>query len=118
VASDAAVAHAVAVAAVAAAEDTEPNRRHVNHGDDGTNASAGAAPSASMVILTEREHEYGHEYGHEYEYERSSCWPIPQAALVKFVRTAPESLKWFRSDLSPENMEMLRAERPGIELSN
>eukprot|EP00536_Pseudo-nitzschia_multiseries_P005765 jgi/Psemu1/13439/gm1.13439_g len=45
-----------------------------------------------------------------------SSWPVPQAALIKFVRTAPQSLRWFRSDLSPENMDMLRSERPGIEL--
>merc|ERR1712224_846401 len=41
--------------------------------------------------------------------------PCPQEFLIKFVRNAP-SLQWFRSDLSKENMEMLRKERPGIEL--
>merc|ERR1711971_1210763 len=41
---------------------------------------------------------------------------IPQDALIKFVRNAPLSLKWFRSDLTEENMDILRLERPGIEL--
>jgi hypothetical protein len=40
---------------------------------------------------------------------------IPQNALIKFVRNAP-SLRWFRSDLTPENINMLRLERPEIEL--
>lgn len=40
--------------------------------------------------------------------------PIPQQALIKFVRKAPETLRWFRSDLTQENKEMLRRERPTI----
>ena len=43
---------------------------------------------------------------------------IPQTALIKFVRKAPLSLRWFRSDLTEENMTILRSERPGIELVN
>jgi len=43
--------------------------------------------------------------------------PFSQNALIKFVRNAP-SLRWFRSNLSPENMNMLRAERPEITLLN
>ena len=43
---------------------------------------------------------------------------IPQNALIKFVRNAPSSMRWFRSDLTLENMNMLRMERPGIELLN
>jgi len=43
---------------------------------------------------------------------------IPQNALIKFVRNAPTSLRWFRSDLTEDNMNMLRSERPGIELVN
>ncbi|VEU42832.1 unnamed protein product [Pseudo-nitzschia multistriata] len=42
--------------------------------------------------------------------------PIPQTALIKFVRNAPSTLKWFRSDLTTEHKVMLRAERPEIEL--
>jgi hypothetical protein len=33
--------------------------------------------------------------------------------LVKFVRNTP-SLRWFRSDLSPENVAILQAERPEV----
>ena len=43
---------------------------------------------------------------------------IPQNALIKFVRNAPKSLRWFRSNLTTENMTMLRLERPEIELVN
>ena len=44
--------------------------------------------------------------------------PVPQNALIKFIRNAPSTLKSFRSDLTPENMTMLRSERPEIELLN
>ena len=40
------------------------------------------------------------------------------AYLIKFVRNAPPTLRWFRSDLTSDNMEMLRMERPEIELLN
>ena len=43
---------------------------------------------------------------------------IPQNALIKFVRNAPKSLRWFRSNLTTENISMLRSERPEIELVN
>jgi hypothetical protein len=39
--------------------------------------------------------------------------PMPQAVLVQFVRHTP-SLRWFRSDLSPENAAVLQVERPEI----
>ena len=42
-----------------------------------------------------------------------SFLPMPQAALLKFVRHMPK-LKWFRSDLSRENIVMLKAERPEV----
>ena len=54
-------------------------------------------------------------YGHGVRWDPTV---IPQNALIKFVRKAPTSLKWFRSDLSHENMNTLRLERPGIELVN
>jgi hypothetical protein len=41
-----------------------------------------------------------------------------QNVLIKFVRNAPLTLHWFRSDLTLDNMTMLRMERPGIELLN
>ena len=43
---------------------------------------------------------------------------VPQNALIKFVRNASSTLRWFRSDLNQENMTMLQKERPGIELLN
>jgi hypothetical protein len=38
---------------------------------------------------------------------------IPQRGLIKFVRRAT-NLRWFRSDLTPENKAMLRRERPDV----
>ena len=43
---------------------------------------------------------------------------FPQEALIKFVRKAPPSLRWFRSNLTAENITMLRLERPAIECVN
>jgi len=43
---------------------------------------------------------------------------IPQGALIKFIRNAPSTLKWFRSDLKSRYINMLREERPGIEFLN
>jgi len=43
---------------------------------------------------------------------------VTQKALIKFVRNAPPSLLWFRSDLSPNNIQMLQTERPTIEFLN
>lgn len=42
---------------------------------------------------------------------------LSQSSLVKFVRNCP-NLRWFRSDLSKENIDLLRSERPGIEFLN
>jgi hypothetical protein len=41
------------------------------------------------------------------------CDELPQGAQVKFVRRTP-TLKWFKSDLTPENVALLRAERPDV----
>jgi hypothetical protein len=38
---------------------------------------------------------------------------LAQNRLIKFVRLTP-SLRWFRSDLSPENVAVLQAERPEV----
>ena len=43
---------------------------------------------------------------------------VPQSILMKFVRKAPATLVWFRSDLSPANIRLLQSERPGIQLLN
>ena len=40
---------------------------------------------------------------------------IPQNALIKFIRNAPQTLKWFHSDLTQGNINMLKKERPDIE---
>ena len=40
---------------------------------------------------------------------------IPQRALMKFIRNAPTTLRWFRSNLTKDNIELVRHERPGIE---
>ena len=44
--------------------------------------------------------------------------PIPQNALIKFVRSAPNTLRYFCSDLTNENIRLLQKERPAIELIN
>jgi len=43
---------------------------------------------------------------------------FPQNMLIKFVQNAPPTLKWFRSDLTKDNMDALKRERPNIELLN
>ena len=40
---------------------------------------------------------------------------ISQNALIKFIRKAPITLRWFRSNLTTQNIEMLQRERPDIE---
>jgi len=39
--------------------------------------------------------------------------PFTQVGLVKLVRNAP-NLKWFESDLTPQNVKMLQDERPDV----
>ena len=41
--------------------------------------------------------------------------PVSQEKLIQFVRNAPSSLTWFRSDLTVDNITMLQQECPGIE---
>jgi hypothetical protein len=38
---------------------------------------------------------------------------VPQHALMKMVRKMPR-LRWLRSDLTPENITILKSERPEI----
>jgi hypothetical protein len=47
--------------------------------------------------------------GARYTHKGIEPTSIPQEGLVKFVRRAP-NLRWFRSDLTPSNVEMLRRE--------
>ncbi|OEU15009.1 hypothetical protein FRACYDRAFT_239689 [Fragilariopsis cylindrus CCMP1102] len=56
--------------------------------------------------------------GFGYNYSLKFMYVFPQNALIKFVRNSPPSLRWFRSDLTQDNMTMLRLERPEIELLN
>ena len=53
-----------------------------------------------------------------HNYDQQICKTVPQNALIKYIRNAPPSLRWFRSDLSQNNIDMLRLERPGIEFLN
>jgi hypothetical protein len=46
---------------------------------------------------------------HDYKLEG----PLSQGTLMRFVRDTP-NLKWFRSDLTPDNIAVLQAERPEV----
>jgi len=46
-------------------------------------------------------------------YQKSKFTPLSQEALMKFVRNATK-LRWFRSDLTRENIVILKQERPEI----
>lgn len=46
-------------------------------------------------------------------YRRGQPSQFSQENLMKFVRASP-NLKWFRSDLTSENIEKLRIERPSV----
>ena len=41
--------------------------------------------------------------------------PIPQTVLIKFIRKAPTTMRWFRSNLTQKNIQKLQQERPNIE---
>lgn len=43
--------------------------------------------------------------------------PLSQAGLMRLVRNSP-NLQWFRSDLTPANVEILRKERPDVTFSS
>jgi hypothetical protein len=42
---------------------------------------------------------------------------LPQEAMIKFVRHTPK-LRWFCSDLTQENIAILKEERPEVEFCN
>jgi hypothetical protein len=46
-------------------------------------------------------------------YHQYRLWPVSQGSLIDFVRDTP-NLKWFRSDLTPNNIALLEAERPEV----
>jgi len=58
---------------------------------------------------------YHHYVGHE-DNTTKKC--ITQQALIKFVKNTARTLQWFRSDLSPENMRILRTEFENITFLN
>ena len=43
---------------------------------------------------------------------------VSQNMLIKLVRNTPSTLHYFRSDLTPENREMLKLERPDIDFQH
>ena len=40
---------------------------------------------------------------------------MPQMALLNFIRNAPMTLRWFRSNLTKDNIAIVQQERPAIE---
>ena len=78
----------------------------------GSNTTATTTPDPHGACKLERL-----SIRHAYDYTNTGT-TLSQNSLLKFVRNAPPTLKWFRSDLSPANMKLLRTERPDIELVN
>jgi hypothetical protein len=52
-------------------------------------------------------------FGLDPRWPHTSLVPLPQPWLVRFVREAP-NLRWFRSDLTPENVALLVQECPDV----
>ena len=46
-------------------------------------------------------------------HQETSCGPLPQEMLMKMVRFHP-TLRWLRSDLTQENVDIFKQERPDI----
>jgi hypothetical protein len=90
-------------------ESEEEERRNFEHGEDEEPLYFGIRRTCSKVLerLSIRNAKIGY-----------LNTPIPQNTLIKFVRNSPASLRWFRSDLTQDNMTMLRLERPEIEFLN
>ena len=55
------------------------------------------------------------KYSVSAEEEQSGGTALPQNALMKYIRHCPPSLRWFRSDLTQDNIAILQRERPDIE---
>ena len=51
-------------------------------------------------------------------FDENFSYEIPQQVLMKFVRNAPSTLVWFRSDLAAANIRILQSERPEIQFLN
>jgi hypothetical protein len=64
-------------------------------------------PNLENVTLKHATYKYGNGY-----------WTmLPQEALIKFVRHTPK-LRWFCSDLTQENIAILKEEHPEVEFCN
>ena len=50
-----------------------------------------------------------------YEHDTDEQYPLDTSMLVKFIRHAPSTLTWFRSDLPPAVIRVLQSEKPHIE---
>lgn len=76
--------------------------------------------SGSKFVMFERFSIRNAKIHYVNETRRKSTVTMPQSALIKFIRKIPKntSLKWFRSDLTKANIEMLQKERPNIQLVN
>lgn len=66
-------------------------------------------PNLERVTLGRAQ--YLDRYDREFVYDHYE--PLPQEALIKFVRYTP-SLRWLCSDLTAENIAMLKKERPEV----
>jgi hypothetical protein len=67
-------------------------------------------PNLERVIL--KHADYLEVFNH-----RSRWKELPQEALIKFVRHTSK-LRWFCSDLTQENIAILKEERPEVEFCN
>ena len=47
--------------------------------------------------------------------EGTEIFDMPQNVLIEFIRNAPTTLRWFRSNLTAANIEIVQHERPEIE---
>jgi hypothetical protein len=59
------------------------------------------------------------DYRERYNGNPTDCFwkTLPQEVLIKFVRHTPK-LRWFCSDLTQENIAILKEERPEVEFCN
>jgi hypothetical protein len=55
---------------------------------------------------------------HYYIYNGNDSWTdLPQEALMQFVRHTPK-LRWFCSDLTSDNIAILKEKHPDVEFCN
>lgn len=66
----------------------------------------------SLIRVSMRNALFKIEHGNDPD-RTSTFSPVTQQTLIHFVRNKP-TLRWFRSDLSSENIAMLKKERPEV----